>query len=97
MKTTSSKIQSLCIVMLFGWVGWSFAASPPERINIQGVLRDINGNPGNGSLNMRFDFYDADGGPTCSGGTLLLTDQHLAGGTGAARRTRGYGPVRRVS
>ena len=75
MKTTSSKIQALCIVMLFGWVGWSFAASPPERVNIQGVLRDSTGTPVDSSAMMSMRLYDSDGGGCpAAGGTLLLTD-----------------------
>lgn len=59
------------------------AAESPQLINYQGVLRDSSGNPENGSFDMVFRFFDQDGDPTCSGGTLLLTDSHQAAGSGA--------------
>ncbi|MEW5806522.1 MAG: hypothetical protein AB1756_04110 [Acidobacteriota bacterium] len=43
-----------------------FAASPPERINYQGVLRDSSDKPISGNVSMRFRFYDDP-----LGGTLL--------------------------
>ncbi|MCP3982717.1 MAG: hypothetical protein GY716_25785 [bacterium] len=58
------------------------AAEPPGLVNYQGVLRDASGLPIDGSRDMVFRFYDADGGPTCSVGTLLLTDAHEAAGAG---------------
>jgi len=58
----------------------TFAASPPDRINYQGVLRDLAGNPENGAREMTFRFWSTDGGGCpASGGTLLLTDAHTAG------------------
>jgi len=54
-------------------------ATPPARINYQGVLRDASGKPvADGNYDMTFLFYDA-----ATGGTLLLTDSHLASGSGA--------------
>ena len=50
------------------------AASPPEMMNYQGVLRDSVGNPLNGPHDMIFRFY-----PTDTGGSLLLTDTHSGG------------------
>ncbi len=64
-------------------------ALSPSLINYQGVLRDNNGNPENGSFNMIFNFYDADGGPTCTGGTLLFTDKHQSCCAGAVEVTGG--------
>ena len=58
----------------------TLAATPPTLLNYQGVLRDSQDKPRTGSFDMTFRFYDADGGPSCSGGTLLLTDMHAAVG-----------------
>ncbi len=46
-------------------------ASPPGRINYQGVLRDSSGNPLNGDFEMVFRFYNAP-----SGGTLLWEETY---------------------
>jgi hypothetical protein len=52
------------------------AATPPDQINYQGVLRDGAGNPANGSFEMVFRLYDQQ-----VGGTLVLSDFHdLAAG-----------------
>jgi hypothetical protein len=54
-------------------------ATPPARVNYQGVLRNASGSPvANGNYDMAFLFYSA-----ATGGTLLLTDSHLAAGSGA--------------
>ncbi len=63
--------------------GAALAVDPPERINYQGVLRDSNDAPVSGTFDMRFSFYNSDGGLSCDAGTLLLTDEHLGTGTGA--------------
>jgi hypothetical protein len=39
-----------------------FAATPPQLINYQGVLRDASGNPQTGNFNMVFRFYGASSG-----------------------------------
>jgi hypothetical protein len=70
------------------------AADPPELVNYQGVLRDAAGAPLDGSFDMVFRLYDSDGGSTCTGGTLLLADSHLAAGTGAVQVTDGLFNVR---
>ena len=44
----------------------AFAASPPERIHYQGVLRDASDNPIDGTRDMVFSFYDTDGGGASS-------------------------------
>ncbi len=52
MKTNMrmSCLLALGAVLLVGWVGLSMAAaSPPERINLQGVLRDNAGAPVDGT------------------------------------------------
>ena len=77
MKTNMrmSSLVALGTVLLVGWVGLSMAASPPERINFQGVLRDNAGAPVVGTQAMTFRLYDTEVG--CPGvGTLLLTDNH---------------------
>ena len=45
------------------------AATPPARINYQGVLRNAAGDPLNGSYDMTFKFYSLD-----TGGVEILTD-----------------------
>ncbi len=47
----------LCAILLFSWAGPSLAASPPERVNFQGVLRDNSGNPLDGDHDMVFRFF----------------------------------------
>lgn len=54
------------------------AATPPDLINYQGVLRDSNNKPLTGSYDMVFRFYDAE-----AGGNEVLVDRHLVAGTGA--------------
>jgi len=73
--------RAIGIALLLGSATLLQAATPPELINFQGVLRDGDGNPAGGSFGMRFVFYDDTGGaPPCpaSGGTLLLIDEHAA-------------------
>jgi hypothetical protein len=48
-------------------------ATPPARINYQGVLRDASGNPLSGSQTMTFRFYDA-----ASGGNVLWEETYSA-------------------
>ena len=79
----------ILIGLLLACTALSFSAESPQLINYQGVLRDAAGSPENGPFDMVFRFYDADGGPTCSSGTLLLTDEHLAAGTGAVTVSTG--------
>jgi hypothetical protein len=51
------------------------ASTPPGLVNYQGILRDNSDQPLSGTFDMVFYFYDAP-----SGGSLLLTDAHFAGG-----------------
>ena len=77
---TNMQVNPLWIVgaiLLFGWVGLSMAASPPERMNLQGVLRDNAGVPVDGTPAMTFRLFDTDTGCP-GGGTLLLTDDHAS-------------------
>lgn len=81
---------TLLSIVLLGLSSVASAADPPGLINHQGVLRDSLGNPvDNPMVDMVFRFYDSGGGATCVGGTLLLTDGHLAAGAGAVPVTGG--------
>lgn len=60
------------------------AVVPPDFINYQGVLRDVNDAPLTGSFDMAFAFYEVP-----AGGTLLLLDEHLQTGTGDVTVTGG--------
>jgi len=58
--------RAIGIALLLGSATLLQAATPPELINFQGVLRDSDGNPAGGSFGMRFVFYDGTGGaPPC--------------------------------
>ena len=61
----------LALCALLGLIGSVQAASPPEYINYQGVLRDASDRPLDGSFDMIFRFYSAP-----IDGTLLLLDGH---------------------
>ena len=71
-------------VVVASCAGLVLAAAPPERISFQGVLRDSAGAPVTGSQTMIFRLYDSDGAPSCSTGTLLISDdqgsQMVSGG-----------------
>lgn len=56
--------------------GAAAAATPPGRVNYQGVLRDAADDPQTGVYDMVFRFFDGSGNE-------ILIDQHLAAGTGA--------------
>ena len=72
------------VALLVVWNAMSLAASPPELIGFQGVLRDSNGSPRDGDFDMRFRFFDAP-----MGGNEILTDEHLLGGSGDVTVTQG--------
>ena len=59
MKTRANHIfLGVGVVLFLGWSGMSLAASPPERINFQGVLRDASGVPvADGPYEMVFRFF----------------------------------------
>jgi len=59
------------ILLTAGFAG-AGAATPPGRINYQGVLRDASGNPLDGPHDMIFRFFDAD-----TAGSEILIDAHL--------------------
>ena len=86
--TTTRLALTLALLLPAGLIQ---AATPPELVNFEGVLRDASGVPETGTKDMEFLFYDTDGGATCPavGGTLLLTDSHLFAGTGDVTITGG--------
>ena len=88
MKTTTRLALTLALLLPAGLIQ---AATPPEVVNFEGVLRDASGVPETGTKDMEFLFYDTDGGASCpaAGGTLLLTDSHLSGGSGDVTITDG--------
>jgi len=57
MNTGTKYIWGIGAVLLLLWAGMSLAASPPERINFQGVLRDVAGAPANGTFAMVYRFF----------------------------------------
>jgi hypothetical protein len=59
-------------------VSSALAATPPARMNYQGVLRDASEAPLGGDHDMVFRFFDA-----ATLGNEILVDRHLAAGTGA--------------
>jgi hypothetical protein len=66
---TKNIVPALIAIAL---VGQSFAASPPDLVNYQGVLRDTSDAPLDGDYDMVFRFYD-----TGAGGNAILVDSHL--------------------
>lgn len=57
-KRANNVVLGIGVVLLLGWCGMSLAASPPERINFQGVLRDAAGAPAaDGDYSMVFRFF----------------------------------------
>ena len=78
MKTNKMRVSHwVWMVVLLGFTGLSMAAVPPERVNLQGVLRDNAGAPVNGAQAMTFRLYDTGAGCP-GGGTRLLTDDHAS-------------------
>lgn len=60
-------------IVLAAWPLAALAATPPDRIHYQGVLRDPAGNPLDGSHDMVFRFMSAE-----TGGVEILVDAHEA-------------------
>jgi hypothetical protein len=84
-RILSTTIQlALSLIMLLGLTAVASAATPPDLLNYQGVLRDSTDNPENGDFDMIFRFYDA-----ATVGNEILVDEHLASGTGAVGVTGG--------
>ena len=99
MNTKINQLGTIGAILLVGWVGLGMAASPPERINLQGVLRDNAGTPVDGTPAMTFQLFDT--GVGCpSGGALLLTDDHasvgVSGGLFNVAWTREKSSLRRI-
>jgi hypothetical protein len=65
-------------LLFFSATGGAGAASPPDSVNYQGVLRSSAGAPLTGSYDMVFRFFDA-----AAGGNEILLDRHEAAGSGA--------------
>ena len=89
MKTKKRINRLLCVlgvIVALGWNGLLMAADHTEShwVNLQGVLRDTNGNPLNGSFDMTFRFFDA-----AVGGNEILIDEHLLAETGNVTVTNG--------
>jgi hypothetical protein len=60
------------------------AASPPDRVNYQGVLRSATGAPLSGTFDMVFKFWSAE-----TSGVFILMDSHTAASGGAITATNG--------
>ena len=56
------RIIALSILLLVVVVTTATAASPPDPVNIQGVLRDNNDDPQDGTFDMVFRLFDSAGG-----------------------------------
>ncbi len=69
-KTTK---WTTAVLLLASLCGVALAATPPDRIHYQGVLRDAADVPLDGSHDMVFRFFDA-----AVVGNEILVDQHLA-------------------
>jgi hypothetical protein len=80
--------RSLFALILTALAGDALAATPPSLVNYQGVLRNAANAPQSGPLDMEFAFFD-DTDPDCGDGLLLLTDSHLAAGSGDVTVTGG--------
>ena len=85
-----------CAAVLLGLAGATIAATPPDAMNYQGVLRDSSGQPLDGTYGMVFRFFGAD-----TGGDEVLVDTHgavtVSGGLfnvalGSGSVTDGAGP-----
>ena len=78
-QTTTRLALALALLLPAGLIQ---AATPPELVNFEGVLRGASGVPSSGTVDMVFYFYDTDGGASCpaAGGTLLLADSHAGMG-----------------
>ncbi len=71
-------VSTLSLIVALVLFSSAFAATPPDGVHFQGVLRDAAGAPRDGDFDMVFRFFDAE-----SGGSEILVDEHRAAGTGA--------------
>lgn len=76
--------KALALLLAFAVVSAASAASPPARLNYQGVLRDASGAPVTGTFDMNYRFYDAE-----TGGNELLVDDHRGAFLGEVIVTNG--------
>ncbi len=92
MTTRTIKNLMMLVAFFVAFCGAAVAATPPDLVNYQGVLRDNTDAPEGGSFEMIFHFYE-DG----QGGSEILFDEHCAvagpavcvGETGAVTVTGG--------
>jgi len=63
----------MTVLALACWALPAQGASPPDRINYQGVLRTAAGEPADGNHDMVFRFHDA-----ATGGEEILVDRHTS-------------------
>ena len=75
--TKKAGIGAITISMLIGLA--ASAATPPDLMNYEGVLRDSLGQPENGGFDMTFRFFDTE---TVGTGSEILVDAHLGAGAG---------------
>lgn len=76
----SSFIGRLFLGLVISAVALTFAASPPELINYQGVLRDAEDKPLIGKFDMTFRFFDA-----ATLGNEILVDSHTMASGGMVK------------
>ena len=67
------------LLMIALAAGVALAASPPAIVNYQGVLRDDQNLPLDGSFDMTFRFFDTENVGT---GNEIMIDAHVAAGSG---------------
>ncbi|HPR63094.1 MAG TPA: hypothetical protein PK014_02635 [Thermoanaerobaculia bacterium] len=63
----------------------SAASTPPDTLSYQGVLRDDQGHPLDGTYDMVFSFFTLD-----TGGDEILIDEHKVAGTGGVTVSAGF-------
>ncbi|MDH3783893.1 MAG: hypothetical protein OEV00_01055 [Acidobacteriota bacterium] len=69
--------KSILVIVLVALTLPLLAATAPDRLNYQGVLRDSFDNPINATYDVVFRLY-----PFVAGGSDYIVDQHLIAGTG---------------
>ena len=84
MTTSSGRIFLIALVVALAAGSGILAATPPARVNYQGVLRDSSGTPLNGTFDLVFRFHSA-----ATGGDEVLVDTHSAATMTAVTVTNG--------
>src|SRR5262249_29560145 len=76
----------LALLILLALCGFflAHAAAPPALVNYQGVLRNSQDQPQNGTFDMTFRFFDAQ-----TAGNEILIDAHTSGGGNPVTVTNG--------